>query len=87
MSLEVRQVVKQYLVNVPGVKQTVQARISHCELNDFYHWEISHHYRPDAAADFCYPSRVDLHTLAECESTLLAYMRKFTDKVKVNEAY
>ena len=87
MSIEIRQVVKQYLLNVPGLTQTVKARISHSELNDFFHWEISHHYRPAHAADFLYPARVDLHTLAECESALLAYMRSFTAQVRVNEDY
>ena len=87
MSIEIRHVVKQYLMNVPGVKEAVKARISHCELNDFYHWEISHHYRPANAADVLYPTRVDLHTLHECESTLLAYMRGFTGDVKVNDDY
>lgn len=87
MSIEIRQVVKQYLVSVPGVKHTVKARISHSELNDFYHWEISHHYRPANGDDYLFPARVDLHTLAECESMLLAYMRSFTDQVKVNADY
>ena len=87
MSIEIRQVVKQYLLSLPGVRQTVKARISHSELNDFYHWEISHHYRPANSVDYLYPARVDLHTLAECESALLAYMRNFTDQVKVNEDY
>jgi hypothetical protein len=87
MSIEIRQVVKQFLLNVPGVRQTVKARISHSELNDFYHWEVSHHYRPANAPDFLYPARVDLHTLAECESALLSYMRHFTDEVEVNEDF
>jgi hypothetical protein len=87
VSIEIRQVVKQYLMSVPGISHTVQARISHSELNDFYHWEISHHYRPAGAADFYLPPRVDLHSLAECESLLRTYMRAFTADVKVNEDY
>jgi hypothetical protein len=87
MSIEIREVVKEYLMNVPGVKQTVKARISHGELSNFYRWEISHYCRPENAADFHLPSNVHLHTLSECESTLLSYMRKFTDKVEVNEEY
>ncbi len=87
MSIEIRQVVKQYVMNVAGVKEVVKARISHSEISNYFHWEVSHHYRPANAADFLYPARVDLHTLHECESTLLAYMRGFTGEVKVNQDY
>jgi hypothetical protein len=87
MSIEIREVVKEYLMNVPGMKQTVKARISHGELSNVYRWEISHHYRPENTADVHLPSNAQLHTLSECESTLLAYMRKFTHQVEVNEDY
>lgn len=36
MSIEIREVAKEYLMNVRGVKQTVKARISHGELSNFY---------------------------------------------------
>lgn len=87
MSIEIREVVKEYLMRVPGTKQTVKARISHGELSDFYRWEISHYYRPENEAEFHPPSNVQLHTLYECESTLFAYMRKFTQELQVNEDY
>lgn len=86
MSIEVREVVKEYLMNVPGLKQTVKARISHGELSNFYRWEVSHYCRHESAVDFHSPS-MQLHTLSECESTLLAYMRKFTANAEVNEDY
>jgi hypothetical protein len=87
MAIEILEVVKEYLMNVLGVKQAVKARISHGELSNFYRWEISHYHRPENAADLHLPSNVHLHTLSECESTLFSYMRKFTDKVEVNEDY
>jgi len=87
MSIEIREVVKEYLMNVPGMKQTVKARISHGELSNVYRWEISHYYRPESPADFHLPSNVQLHTLYECESMLLSYMRQFTAEAEVNEDY
>ena len=74
-------------MNVPAVKQAVKARISHGELSNFHRWELSHYHRPENAADLHPASNVQLHTLSECESTLFSYMRKFTDKVDVNEDY
>lgn len=92
MSVQVYEVVKEFVFWVEGLPHTVRGRITrHTDAQDTqrFMWEISHNYKPSAsAAGVYYPSRVSAGTQEEAERMLFAYALAFTSiGVKANENY
>jgi hypothetical protein len=92
MPNEIREIVKEYVMDVPDLEHTVKGRITmnpEVDGNLRYMWEISHHYRPsENAAGVYYPSKLHAPTAEEAESHLKGYMSCFTTlDVTPNEDY
>jgi hypothetical protein len=91
MSVEIYEIVKQYLFWVDGLDYKVKGRISRNlkpNVGEPFMWEISHHYKPSDKAGVYYPSKVSAGTLEDAERLLLIYAKAFTNiGVKANEDF
>lgn len=81
MSQQIAEVMKQFVMSVPGVEPCVKARITKfvdAEGRTQFRWEISHFYAPSEDAGVYFPSKPTGPDLDNVETMLKAYMNNFT---------
>ena len=87
------EVVKQFEFHVPTLRHVIKGKIVKYTPDDgevYYHWSISHHYKPAAGAVGVYfPSRVSGRSLDEAEMDFRAYAEIFVPDYEViaNECF
>jgi len=82
MSIDIYEVVKEYVLTVEGLEHSVKGRISRLRKDvgvEEYYWDISHHYRPSKEhAGVYYPSGKTTNSFEDAENHLLSYIHNFT---------
>lgn len=91
MAQQIAEVVKQFVMCVPGVEPNVKARITRFKDNEGqtqFRWETSHHYAPSEGAGVKFPDKRTDIDIDVVENMLTAYMNGFAAiKVTPNDNY